>query len=264
MHRYFCFFLFFLLASVATSQPYLGWFEAGERVPLLLVSADPFTHEPTDPVDLTYSILKNSSVVASGTMTVLQTGVAAASHSTVGEASGVYHVLYAGLIGGVTTRAMQTYSLFEPGKGIAGIVAEVSGLNGISPLSMTDFLPYHENLSSWVGHVAENVTTELLPVLERNWKETQVASRELSRARIWFAQSTIDTLMRKVPADRPSHVEIQLASPDDIAFSTPTETFYRIYAYPNALGSTKASSEIRSTTPPCDGVFYRMPDFDWE
>ncbi|MBD3266465.1 hypothetical protein GF373_07320, partial [bacterium] len=136
-----CLLILLLSTSLAFSQSYLGVFEEGETVPLLLLSADPQTHAPTDPADLSYTILKEAEDIASGTMSILQLGVAVGSHSTVGNATGPYHVLYAGLIQGTTIHKFQTYSLVEQGKGVESIAAHVMGLNGSTPMTVSDYIP---------------------------------------------------------------------------------------------------------------------------
>ncbi|RJP22767.1 MAG: hypothetical protein C4527_21350 [Candidatus Omnitrophota bacterium] len=263
-------FLLFTLIQPIHAQNFLGIFEVGDEIPFLTISSDAETGMPTDPVNLGFSILHEGTIIASGAMSNVMLGVNVGLYPTSGNAPGQYHILVTGLIGGVTNHTFQTYSLLPVGKGIASIASEVGGLNGLTPLTNSDYEPYHAEIltrvESATNEIFSNINSScnLIAVkVDSTSQEMQIASREYSRSRLWYAQDAIDSATRKVPADLPSHLEVQLAAPGDILFASPVETFYRVYDYPNALNASKPSREIRSTTPPIDGVFYKIPDMSW-
>ncbi|MBZ0258257.1 hypothetical protein K8I31_19480 [bacterium] len=248
----------------AAAQDHLGVFEEGDQVPFALAAADPITGEPTTPASLSYSVIFNGAEIATGAFSELRTGVSLGVFSTTGQASGPYIILASGVIGEVTAYTHKNFTLVENGKGIQSIGEEASGLNGETPLTESVYLPYYAyTISSMNGRI-ESATTQLQSILEPAAEYAAITAQELSRARLWYAQSTIDGATRKVPADMPSHLEIQLAASDDVSFTTPSDTFYRVYYYPDAVTSTKASKEIRSVSPPNDGVFYLSPDLPWD
>lgn len=251
-------------ALSAAAQDHLGVFEEGDPVPFAIAAADPNTGAPTTPVNLSYSVIFNGAEIASGSFSELRTGVSLGVFSTTGQASGPYIILASGVIGDVTAYTHKNFTLVENGKGIQSIGEEASGLNGETPLTESVYLPYYAYTISSLNGRIESATAQLQSIVEPVAEHAAVTARELSRARLWYAQSTIDGAARKVPADMPSHLEIQLAASDDVSFTTPSETFYRVYYYPDAVTSTKASKEIRSVSPPDDGVFYLSPDLPWD
>ena len=249
-----------------SAQTYLGIFESGDPVPFLVVAADAVTGEPTNPINLGYSILKSGSVINTGSMSLVSLGVASATYDTSGNTVGNYQVLIAGQIRGVTVQTYQTFSLVAAGHGPENVGIEVAGLNGVSPLSASVYPTYHNELLSTIRSRIESATEAVGQVqagLDALSLETKIATRERARSRLWYAQSTIDTATRKVPADFPSHLEVQLAGTDEVSFATPAETLFKIYYYPDALNATKPSQEIRSSTPPLDGTFYLLPNIPW-
>jgi len=266
MKRWVSFFVFLFLSLSVHAQNYLGIFEIGEVVPFTITAADPITGSPTDPVNLTFFVLRDGATVSSGSMAAVQLGLATGTYSTDSDTPGNYSILISGLIGGVTAQTHKTYSLAASGGGISGIASKVAVLDG-TPLTESTFNPIQtgivHSVTSEVIAEIESASGTLSIKLDDVFQESQIASRELSRARLWYAQSTIDNATRQVPADLPSHMEVQVASPADIQFATPLETFYRIYYYPNASTATKASREIRSSTPLLDGTFYLAPDTSW-
>lgn len=262
MKRWFLFFTLFTMSLNVSAQNYLGFFETGDIVPFTVTAADPVTGSPTDPVNLTFTILRDGASIATGNMATVQIGVATGSYSTSSDTPGSYSILISGLIDGVTAQTHKTYSLFPSGSGLSNIAAKVAVLNG-TPLTETTFTPIQNEIVNTVLAGIESSTKTISIQLDDIYRESTIASRELSRARLWYAQSAIENATRKVPADMPSHMEIQVAAPSDIQFATPLETFYRIYFYPNASTATKASKEIRSSTPMLDGTFYLIPDTSW-
>ncbi len=256
--------LYVLIFSLpAFSQNYLGMFEVGENIPFLVIASDPVTGSPTNPVNLSYSVMQFGAALSSGSMSIAQLGVATGSYSTSGDSPGQYDILISGLIGGVTAQAYKTYSLYSAGHGITGIANEVSGLGGLTPLTEAAYLPYKNEMVACVTASVLSASQAIIATIDDMNNEVRIGSREYSRARLWYAQSAIDSSMRKVPADLPSHIEIQLAAPDDILFATPIETFFRVLYYSNASSAVKSSKEIRSTTPPIDGTFYLSPNQSW-
>lgn len=258
-HFTLCFTLF-VCALSASAQDHLGVFEEGEDVPFAVAAADPITGEATTPARMSYSIIFQGNEISGGSLSELRVGVALGVFPTTGQASGPYIVLVSGVIGDATAYTHKNFNLVEKGKGIQSIGAEAIGLNGTTPLSESVYLPYYAYTISNFNERIESATAQLQTAAEH----AAITARELSRARLWYAQSTVDSATRKVPADMPSHLEIQLTAPDDIAFVTPVETFYRVYFYPDALASTKASVEVRSASAPGDGVFYLSPDQPWQ
>ena len=215
----------FLLS--ASAQNYLGVFEQGETVPFLVAAAEAETGAPTNPVDLKFQILLSGETIHSGPMFTASLGIATGAYNTSGDEAGNYNILISGLIGDVTAQTYKTYSLVPSGLGIASIAPAIS------------------------SEIADSR------------EEMKISTREMSRARLWYAQYAINSATRKVPVDMPSHMEIQIAAPDDIHFVTPLETFYKVYCFPNSATSTISSREIRSVTAPTDGVFYLSPDISW-
>ncbi len=260
-------FLFlFTFVSLTSAQHFIGIFEVGENVPFMLVSSDPETGMPTNPINLEYTIFQEGSVIASGTMTNILLGIHTGLYSTTGNTAGNYNILLSGLIGDVTTQSHKTYTLLPTGKGIASIADEVSGIDGTTPFTESAYTPYHNEIVSAVTSASQVTVLKIDSLdakIESTTKELQIVSREHSRSRLWYAQSTIDSATRKVPADMPSHIEIQVAASEDILYASPLETFYRVYFYPNSLSATKPSREVRTVTPPIDGTFYQLPDIDW-
>lgn len=242
------------------AQQHLGLFEAGDEAHFAIVAADPETGAPTTPVNLSYSILFNGSEIAEGAMSELRQGVATGVFATTGQAAGAYIILISGEIAGVTAYTHKNFTLLPESKSIADIADETAGLNGLTPLDDAAYQPYYAYTITALSERIDAATQ----MIEASATHSEISARELSRARLWHAQNTIDGPLRKVPADMPSHMEIQLASPEDIGFATPYETFYRIFYYPDSLNSTLSSRETRSSTPPVDGVFYLAPDIDWE
>ncbi len=259
------FFVLYIMAFSVTvySQNYLGMFETGENIPFLVIASDPVTGSPTNPVNLSYSVMQFGASLSSGSMSIAQLGVATGSYSTSGDNPGQYDILISGLIGGVTAQAYKTYSLYSAGHGITGIADEVTGLNGLTPLTETAYLPYKNEMIACVTASVLSASQTIISKLDDMDDEVRISSREHSRARLWYAQSAIDNSQRKVPADMPSHIEISLAAPGDILFATPLETFFRVLYYSNASSAVKSSKEIRSTTPPIDGTFYLSPNQSW-
>lgn len=268
-------FLLVIFCSIFVhAQSFQGVFEKGDTVPIWALFADHATGAPADPADPAYRILKNGQTVALGNLSLVLNGLAAGSYSTANDDPGRYAILISGLVNGVTAQILQTYELVNAGAGLVSIAAEVSGLNGLTPLTESAFVPYHNEILDRVHDSAASVTQEIAAQVEaasaalgirldETRRESSIAARELSRARLWYAADTIDSLSRKVPADMPSHMEIDIAAPDDPLFTAPLETFFRIFYYPNASTATKASREIRSATPPADGMFYLLPDLPW-
>ncbi|HXK93226.1 MAG TPA: hypothetical protein PKV38_06030 [bacterium] len=268
-------FLLVLFCSIIVhAQSFQGVFEKGDLIPIWALFADHATGAPADPAEATYRILKNGQTIAQGSLTPVQTGLAAGTHATAEDDPGRYAILISGLVNGVTAQILQTYDLVDTGAGPASIAAEVAGLNGLTPMTESAFVPYQSEILGWVHDSAASVTQAIAAQIEaasaalgarlgETWRESAIAARELSRARLWYAADTIDTPWRQVPADMPSHMEIDLAAPDDPLFTAPLETFFRIFYYPNATTATKASREIRSATPPADGMFYLLPDLPW-
>jgi len=269
-------YLFITLFAVLTAraQTYLGVFEKGNSVPFMVVAADAETGAPTTPYTLKFDIMRMGTSIANGTMAAVTLGVATGTYFTSADAVGTYEILVSGIINGVTAYTHQTYTLVEPGKGLASVADSVAGLYGQLGMSATEYVPYYNNILATIHTSAESVTQDvssniavseasLNAAIQNASSEVKIASREHSRSRLWYAQNTIDGTIRKVPADLPSHLEVQIAAPTDIYFATPIETFYRIYYYPNSATATKASKEIRSATPPADGSFYLSPDGEW-
>lgn len=223
------------------AQQYLGEFEVGETVPFMLIAADPITGAPTDPVDLGWSLRANGIELSTGTLQISEPGVSHSSVSTSGLSSGAYSLLVSGKIGGVTAQAYKSFTLLPGGTSNPDIMTQVSSIAARDPLDATGYTPYHAQLL----------------------QEIEIASRSQSRARLWFAQNTISSITRNVPADMASHMEVQVTSSDDILFATPLSTYYRVYYYPDSISSSKPSKEIRTTTAPVDGTFYRLPALDW-
>lgn len=249
------------------SQNYAGIFEVGDDIPLLQISADALTGAPTNPINLKYDVYKSGSFISTGGLNNVALGVASATYNTTGNTPGTYHVLFSGLINNVTAYGMQTYTLVPEGYGSESVGSEVAGLNGLTPLNTSSFQQYHTETLAAVHSTAESVTTSINIVqsdLTALISETKTGTRELSRSRLWYAQSTINFATRKVPADLPSHLEVQLAASNDIVFASPVETFFKVYYYPDAASSTKASREVRSSTPPQDGAFYLQPNISWD
>ncbi|MDP8244708.1 MAG: hypothetical protein P9L94_11545 [Candidatus Hinthialibacter antarcticus] len=246
------------------AQDHLGVFEEGDEVPFAIAAADPVTGEATTPTSMSYSIIFQGDEISGGALTELRQGIALGVYSTTGQQAGPYIVLVSGVIGETTGYTHKNFNLVEKGRGIQSIGAEASGLNGLTPLSEAAYLPYYAyTISNFNGRI-ESVTAHLESTLDPAAEYAAITARELSRARLWYAQNTVESATRKVPADMPSHLEVQLAAPDDIGFVTPSETFYRVYFYPDAVTSTKASVEVRSISPPDDGVFYLSPDQAWQ
>ncbi len=256
--------LFTYCSLSAFAQSHLGVFEEGDDVPFAIAAADPETGEATTPTSMSYSIIFQGGEIAGGGMTELRQGVALGVFSTTGRAAGSYIVLVSGVIGDATAYAHKNFNLVENGRGIQSIGAEASGLNGLTPLTENDYLPYYGYTISNFNERIESATSGLQASLDSAIEYSAVSARELSRARLWYAQSTIVSATRNVPADMPSHLETQLFASDDISFTTPTETFYRVFFYPDSVTSTKASVEVRSASPPDDGVFYLSPDQPWQ
>ena len=252
-----------VISFTAYSQNYIGMFEIGENIPFLVIASDPVTGSPTNPVNLSYSVMQFGAALSSGSMSIAQIGVATGCYSTVGDSPGQYDLLISGLIGGVTAQTYKTYSLYSEGHGIIGIADEVNGLNGLTPLTETAYLPYKNEMISCVTESVLSASQAIMSNIDGMNDEVRISSREYSRARLWYSQSAIDNSQRKVPADLPSHIEIQLAAPGDILFATPLETFFRVLYYPNASSAVKSSKEIRSTTLPVDGTFYLSPNQSW-
>ncbi len=260
----------FFFANLTYGQAYLGVFEAGDNIPFLVIAAEAETGAPTNPIDLSYEVLKEGQTISSGAMATVRLGVATGEFSTSGNTPGKYDILISGIIGGVTACTYQTYTLVPEGSSLTAIASETSGLNGVTPLTQSTYLSYYNSILSNVSDSTVSVTEEIIAskaaiqsAIHDVSQELRIVSRELTRSRLWYTLNTIETPERNVPADRPSHLEIQIASPNDLQFTSPVETFYRIYYYPNAISATKASKEIRSATPPADGQFYRSPDTDW-
>lgn len=263
MNKLCIYFALLLCAHHAFAQDHLGVFEEGDEVPFAITAADPLTGEPTTPASLSYSVIFGGNEIASGAMSELRLGVALGVFETTGQSSGPYIILASGVVGGVTGYTHKNFTLVENGRGIQSIGDEAIGLNGVTPLSESVYLPYYAYTISNINDRIESATSFVIPMLEETSQNAAVSARELSRARLWYAQSTIDGATRKAPADMPSHLEVQIAAPDDIDFTTPVETFYRVYFYPDAVTSTKASKEIRAASPPDDGEFYLSPDLPW-
>jgi hypothetical protein len=266
MKRFILLMISFIITATGWTQTYLGTFEAGDNVPLLHISADAVTGAPTDPVNLNYSIYKLGSIINTGGMNNFALGVASATYNTNGDSPGYYHVLYSGLIHDVTAYSIQSYTLVSSGNGQENIGDEVAGLNGVSPLTTNTYQSFQNETLSTIHDTAQSITNSINIVqsgLSNLLSETKTGTRELSRSRLWYAQSTINFATRKVPADLPSHLEVQLASPDDVLFASPVETIFKWYYYP-ATTSTKASREVRLATPPQDGTFYLLPNISWD
>lgn len=264
--------LLFLIITLTFSLPgwtqnYLGLFEAGDNIPLLHISADAVTGDPTNPVNLNYTIYNLGTIINTGSLNSIALGVASATYDTNGDSPGYYHVLYSGLINGVTSYGLQSYSLVSVGYGAENVGSEVTGLNGQTPLTISSYQSFQNETLTTIHDTAQSITTSINVVqsdLTSLINETKTVTRELSRSRLWYAQNTINFATRKVPADLPSHLEVQLASPDDVLFASPVETFFKWYYYPDASSSTKASREIRLATPPQDGTFYLLPNISWD
>ncbi len=266
-------FLFIIILNTS-AQSYLGIFEVGDQVPFVLLSSDPETGMPTNPINLEFSILRDGNTIDSGVMHQVDIGLATGIHPTNSDVPGNYNVLMTGLIGSVTTRVCNTYTLVPDGQGITSIGSEVEGLDGNTPLTESVYTDYHDEIVSTVHDSIADATNETLEDIEFTrlslsekidavTRETLIVSREISRARLWYAQDTIESPTRKVPADMPSHMEIQVAAPDDIGFATPVDTFYRVYFYPSSVTGTIPSREERLPSPPLDGIFYKTPDIAW-
>lgn len=266
--------LFAFGALFVHAQSFQGVFEKGDEIPFWAVFTDPATGAPADPLDPAYHILKNAQTVSQGSLSPVPTGVAVGSYSTANDDPGRYAILISGLVNGVTAQILQTYELVDAGGGLASIASEVSGLNGLTPMTESAFVPYQNEILVRVHDSAASVTQAVSADIEsasaslgnrlgETLRESTIAARELTRARLWYAADTIDSETRKVPADMPSHMEIDVAAPDDPLFTAPLETFFRIFCYPNASTASKASREIRSATPPADGMFYLLPDWPW-
>ncbi|MBI1389275.1 MAG: hypothetical protein GC154_12590 [bacterium] len=253
----------FLAALSGMAQTYLGVFEEGDEAPFLVTASDPESGNPVTPENMSYSIVFGGAEIAQGGLTELRTGVALGVVSTTGFTAGPYVILVSGQIGGVTAYTHKSFTLAEAGEGLRGIARETAGLNGLTPLTEDVYLPYYAYTISQLSGRIEAATSQLSDEVEPAALHAEISARELSRARLWYAQSAIESASRSVPADMPSHMEIQLASPGDDSFSSPLETFYRIYTYTDALNASKPSSETRSVTPPADGAFYLDPDVDW-
>ncbi len=205
------------------AQTHLGTFETGDEISFMVLAADPETGSATTPEKLSFDIMKAGTSIYSGSMAAVQVGVATGSYSTTGNKAGQYEILISGEIGGIKAYTHQNYRLVDTGQGLG---------------SIADFI--------------HTVT-----------QETRILTREHSRSRLWFAQNTINSPQRNVPADMPSHIEIQVTSSDDPLFLSPLETYFHIYYYPNSATSTRASKQIRSSTPPVDGSFYLSPNLPW-
>lgn len=222
--------LFLMFAVSVCADGYLGVHETGTVIPFTYLAADPTTGEPTQPVEVSYEILLDGAQVGSGPMYPAQLGIATGAYNSDGAVSGTYTLLMSGLIGGVTRQQVCTFTLVEPGAGPEGLLSQLTALAG--------------------------AVTEVS-------RELQIVSRENTRSRLWYAQSVIDTATRKVPADSPSHLEVQIKYDDMIEFATPVATFYRVFFYPDSATSTRACREEKQTSPPDDGTFYALPNETW-
>lgn len=243
-------------------QQYLGEFESGDSIPFLLIAAEPETGAPTDPIAPTYSVRRLGVPVMSGALARVELGVASGVIDTSGLPSGRYDILIAGQIAEVTAYAYKTFTLHPSGGSVGSIASEVAGLDGRTPLNADAYEAYHSAVIAEITGTQSRLGS-LQAAQDALMTEIQIASRNLTRARLWFAENTIDSATRRVPADMPSHMEVQVAALDDVAFATPVATYYRIYSYPNALTASKPSREVYGVTPPVDGVFYRLPAVDW-
>jgi hypothetical protein len=222
-----------LLLAVATrvaADGFLGVHEEGSTVSFSYLAADPTTGEPTEPVNVSYKVVLDGATVDSGPMYAAELGIATGTYHSAGAESGMYTLLMSGLIGGVTRQQMRLFSLIEPGAGPESLKAQLTAL------------------ASAVLDVS---------------RELRIVSHENSRSRLWYAQSVIDTATRKVPADLPSHLEVQIKYDDMPAFTTPEATFYRVFFYPDCATATRACREEKHITPPTDGTFYALPNNSW-
>jgi len=267
---------FFLFSgALAHAQTFLGLYEVGDQIPLMVLSSDPTSGVPVDPVGLNYEVISGTASISSGTMSKLQLGVFTAEVNSASHAPGNYDVLISGVVSGVTSHTFHRYTLIEDGKNVQSIGDEVSGLDGITPLDATSYTPFFDSIISKVGepiasapamtvdefNTFENFINDKITSVTR---EISITTREMSRSRLWYAQSTIDTPTRTVPADMPSHIEVQVTTVEDPGFTQPVSTFFHVYTYPNAVDATKASRVIRATQPPADGTFYLVPNIAWD
>lgn len=222
--------LLVLFAGSVMADGFLGVHESGSSIPFTYLAADATTGEPTEPVSVSYKVLLDGAQVDSGAMYAAELGIATGTYSSTGAESGTYTVLMSGLVGGVTRQQIGTFTLVEAGAGPEGLKAKLIAL-----------------------------ASDVLDVS----RELRIASRENSRSRLWYAQSVIDTATRKVPADLPSHLEVQLKYDDVPGFATPEAAFYRVFFYPDCATATRACREEKHTSSPTDGTFYALPNETW-
>ena len=157
-------------------------------------------------------------------------GIATGTHNATGCEQGMYTVLMAGIVAGVTRQQLAAFTLIDPGAGQESLHAQLTDLAGS----------------------VEEVSHEI-----------RIVTRENSRSRLWYAQSIIDNATRKVPADLPSHLEVQISCDDTPDFATPEATFYRVFFYPDSVTATRACREEKHSVPPADGTFYALPNNSW-
>jgi len=215
--------LFFVVVQAALCGTFLGTYEQGEAVPFTYLAADPSTGAPTEPLDLSFRILNDGKEIGSGEMYAGVLGTATGVYEATACECGTYTVLMSGLVGGVTRQQLGVFDLVTPGAGPDALAEAVQEVS----------------------------------------RELQIVTRENSRSRLWYAQSVIDTATRKVPADLPSHLEVQLKYSDIPGFATPVETFYRVFFYPDCATATRACREEKHPDPPSDGTFYALPNESW-
>ena len=222
--------LLLAVASSVAADSFLGVHEQGSTVSFSYLAADPTTGEPTEPISVSYRVLRDGAMIGSGAMYPAELGIATGTYNATATESGNYTILMSGLVADVTRQQIGTFTLVESGAGQESLKAQLIAL-----------------------------ASQVLDVSS----ELRIASRENSRSRLWYAQSVIDTATRKVPADLPSHLEIQIKYDDVPGFTTPEATFYRVFFYPDSATSTRACREEKQTSPPTDGTFYALPNESW-
>ncbi|MFH1742144.1 MAG: hypothetical protein ABIH23_24335 [bacterium] len=223
-------FLFLAITGTASGDGFLGVHEADSTISFTYLAADPTTGAPTEATEISYKILQDGVEVGSGAMYSAELGIATGAHSVTGCEQGMYTLLMAGIVAGVTHQQLAAFTLVNPGAG-------------------------QESLHTQLTDLAESV--------EDVSREIRIVTRENSRSRLWFAQSIIDNATRKVPADLPSHLEVQISCDDTPDFATPEATFYRVFFYPDSVTSTRACREEKHGVPPSDGTFYALPNNSW-
>ena len=224
--------LVFIVTSVVNiyADGFLGEHELGENISFMFLTADHSTGEPVESANPSFKILSDGSEIGSGPMYAAQLGVATGVFETSGLDTGMHTILMAGGVGDVTQQQVASFTLVATGAGPESFQSQFNALAGI------------------VNAIS---------------REIRIVTRENTRSRLWYSESLIDSATRKVPADMPSHLEVQLSLNDIPEFATPEVVFYRVFFYPDSVTSTRATREEKWVVAPVDGAFYALPNNSW-